>query len=595
MAGVVKSTCHVDIRAWFFLANQEPMHMKKTLTAAAAALLACSLGAAEAGERSDHERDARHVVLISIDGLHQNDLAWFVAQHPTSTLARMVDGGLSFTNARTPFPSDSFPGMVALATGGNPRSTGIYYDDAYSRTLLAPGTLDCAHTAAGAEVQYAENVDKNLNRLDAGQNIPGLYNNFALISQLTATPGKDLIDPAQLPVNPVGCTPVYPHQYLKVDTIFEVAHRSGLRTAWSDKHPAYDILSGPSGRGIDDLFTPEINSSVVDPSLPAGPGDDFTKNNVNTQTYDGLKVTAVLNWLAGHDHAGKGKLPVPAILGLNFQSVSTAQKLNLSSYLNVATMTVSSNGLGGYASDASGKTTPGPVLQGALAFVDEQIGRLVQASDLNDTVFIVTAKHGQSPQQRADLTIINDGDMIAALNAAWAAQTGSAAQPLVAHAMDDDGVLLWLTDRSAKATGFAKDFLLQYAGTGIGSDALGNKISKTFTSAGLTQIYAGREAAEFVGVAVGDDRVPDLIGIARHGSVYGGSKLSKIAEHGGNAAQDRHVGLVVFGAGIRHAVVDDAVETTQVAPTVLRLLDLPAHELQAAREEHTHALPLVGR
>lgn len=395
-------------------------------------------------------------------------------------------------------------------------------------------------------------------------------------------------------MDPTGCTPVYPHQYVRVNTIFEVAHESGLRTAWSDKHPAYDILNGPSGRGIDDLFTPEINASVVDPSLPASPGDDFTKDNLNTQTYDAVKVAAVLNWLGGHDHAGHGKLDVPALLGLNFQSVSTAQKLNLSSYLNPATQTVSANGLGGYATDSSGTPTPGPVLHGAVSFVDEQIGRLVQASDLRRTVFIVTAKHGQSPQNRADLTIINDENMIAALNAAWIAESGNG-QPLVAHAMDDDGVLLWLNDRSIRATRFAKDFLLQYAGTGIGSDASGNKTPKPFSSAGLTAVYAGREAAAFIGVPQSDDRVPDVIGIAQPGSVYGGSKLSKIAEHGGNAAQDRHVGLLIFGAGVQHAIVDDPVETAQIAPTVLRLLGLDAHELRAVREEHTHVLPLQDR
>jgi len=300
-------------------------------------------------------------------------------------------------------------------------------------TMLPLGTTDCAHTAAGAEVQYAENVDKNLNRLDAGQNIPGLYNNFALISQLSSEPAKDLIDPAQLPVDPKTCKPVYPHEYVLVNTVFEVIHRAGLRTAWSDKHAAYDILNGPSGVGIDDLFTPEVNSSFTDPALPQGPGPDFTKDNVNTQHYDALKVEAVLNWIAGHDHAGNGKPGTPAILGLNFQTVSTAQKLNISSYLDAKTLTIASSGLGGYVTDAKGKTTPGPVLHGALTFVDEQIGRLVQASDLNKTVFIVTAKHGQSPESRSDLTIIDDGAMIDALNAAWAAKTGSSATPLVAH------------------------------------------------------------------------------------------------------------------------------------------------------------------
>jgi len=50
---------------------------------------------------------------------------------------------------------------------------------------------------------------------------------------------------------------VYPHSYLKVNTVFEVARAAGLRTAWSDKHPAYEILNGPSGAGVQDLFTPE--------------------------------------------------------------------------------------------------------------------------------------------------------------------------------------------------------------------------------------------------------------------------------------------------------------------------------------------------
>lgn len=554
-----------------------------------------SLGLSGLAHSADTAKpSASSVLLISVDGLHQNDLDWFVKTHPNSTMARMVNGGVSFKNARTPFPSDSFPGMVGLVTGGNPRTTGIYYDDAYSRKLLPIGTTDCAHTAPGAEVQYAENVDKNLDRLDAGQNIPGLYNNFDLISQLSAHPAKDLIDPAQLPVDPKTCTPVYPHQYIKVNTVFEVLHANGLHTAWSDKHAAYDILNGPSGVGIDDLFTPEINSSVTDPSLPGGAGNDFTKDNLNTQRYDSLKVKAVLNWIQGHDHAGNGKPGTPALFGLNFQAVSTAQKLNVSSYLDSKSSTVVASGLAGYVTDANGKTVPGPVLEGALAFVDQQIGKLVNAADLNKTVFIVTAKHGQSPQARADLTIINDGTMIDALNAAWASKTGSAATPLVAHAMDDDGVLLWLNDHSEAAAQFAADFLVHYAGTGIGSDAAGNKVAKSFTNAGLKKVLAGHEAAEFIGVSAHDERVPDVIGIAKQGSVYGGAKLSKIAEHGGDAVEDRHVGLVVFGKGIHAAEVSAPVETTRVAPTILKLLGLPAERLQAVQLEGTRALPRVA-
>ena len=45
------------------------------------------------------------------------------------------------------------------------------------------------------------------------------------------------------------CEPVYPHQFQRLNTIMEVIHEAGRRTAWSDKHPAYEIISGPSGQG----------------------------------------------------------------------------------------------------------------------------------------------------------------------------------------------------------------------------------------------------------------------------------------------------------------------------------------------------------
>ncbi len=562
-------------------------HMKKTILALAA--ISCLIAAATLPVHAAERTRAQSVVLISVDGLHQQDLDWFVATHPGSTLARLNAGGMRFKQASTPFPSDSFPGMVGMATGGTPRTTGVYYDDAYSRTLLPFGTTDCVHTAAGAEVQYAENVDKNLDRLDAGQNIPGLYDNFDLISQLSGHPANDLIDPAQLPVDPVSCLPVFPHSYVKVNTVFEVLHAKGLHTAWSDKHAAYDILNGPSGKGIDDLFTPEINSSVNDPALPAGAGDDFTKNNLATQRYDALKVKAVIQWSLGHDHAGKGQPGVPALYGMNFQSVSTAQKLNLSSYLDKASATVVAGGLGGYVADAHGQPVPGPVLKGALEFVDAQLGQIVHAVDFNKTVLVVTAKHGQSPRLRSDLTIINDGDMIDALNAAWAARSG-AGTPLVAHAMDDDGILLWLNDRSEAATRFTGQFLLGYAGMGIGSDASGNKVSKPFTAAGLKSVLVGEQAAHFMGVRHGDDRVPDVIGLSQTGMVYGGSKLSKVAEHGGHDEQDRHVGLIVYGKGVAAEEVRQAVDTQQVAPTILDILGLSPEALQAVRLEGTTSL-----
>lgn len=575
--------------------------MKKILSVALAAVLTLATASAGAADEDNPrgEHAVKHVLLISVDGMHQRDLDWFVTMNPNSTLAGLVNHGVVYKNARSPFPSDSFPGMVGQVTGGNPKTTGIYYDDAYSRSLLPAGTSKaaCPTTKPGAEVFYAEVVAKDLNRLDSGQNIAGLYSDFSKISQLTGH-AQDLIDPSLLPINPTSCEPVYPHQYLKVNTIFEVAHNHGLHTAWSDKHVAYEILNGPSGKGIDDLFAPEINSSVVDPSLPAGPGDDWTKDNANTQKYDAFKVQAVLNWIKGHDHAGKGTPGTPAIFGMNFQSVSTAQKLNKSNYYidpnNINSIVA--GGLGGYTLNG---TTPGVVLQSALTFVDDKLADMVKALDHKNTVVILSAKHGQSPQNRTDLTIINDGDMIDALNCAWEKNSPTckdATKPhLVAHAIDDDGILMWFNDRSDAATRFAKAFLLGYAGTGIGSDLPGNKITKTFDHAGVKKIYAGEDAADLFGVEHGDARVPDLVGIAQQGVVWAGSKLSKIAEHGGDAKQDRHVPIVVWGTGIEHDIIYESVQTTQIAPTILRLLGLDPDDLQAVQVEHTKVLPELHR
>ena len=508
-----------------------------------------------------------HVLLISVDGLHQQDLAWYVDHRPGSVLARLSGSGVSYRNAVTPFPSDSFPGMVAQVTGGLPKTTGVFYDDSYNRGLLPAGTTSCAGKKAGAEVDYAEPADKDMSRLDAGQGLTGLPGS---ILSMTGSP-ETLLDPAQLPVDPATCKPVYPHQYLKVNTVFDVARAHGLGTAWSDKHPAYDILQGPSGNGIQDLFTPEINSTAD------VAGHDWTNVNSLTRQYDGYKVQAVLNQIDGYDHSRSIKLGTPAIFGMNFQSVSTAQKLP-----------TSDGQAGGYLADG---VTPGPVLTTALDFVDAQLGRFT--AELRDhglarnTTIIVSAKHGQSPTLPSQLTRIDDGAILDALDTAWQAKghTGK----LVAFAIDDDAMLIWLTDRSSAAVSFASAFLTAHAGIGNGIDGA----PKPYARSGLTHLYAGKAAADLIGVPTSSDRVPDLIGVAQPGVVYTGKK-GKIAEHGGDTPADRHVPILVSGAGTGHGqVIDQPVRTAQIAPTILRLLGLNPRDLQAVRAEHTPVLPAL--
>ncbi len=516
---------------------------------------------------------SRHVLVVSVDGLHQSDLDWYVAQHPSSALSGVVGRGNNFTQAQTPVPSDSFPGMVAQLTGGNPAATGVYYDDSYNHALLPPGTTRCAGVSPGTEVNYSEALDKNPNALDAGQGLPGLPGNILAMTNNT----RSVIDPGTLPVDPARCTPVYPHDYLRVNTVFQVARAAGLVTAWSDKHAAYDILNGPDtttgAPAIQDLFTPEINSQAD--GLP--PGQDWTSDNTKTQQYDAYKVRAVLNEVDGYDHSRTHTVGVPGIFGMNFQSVSTAQKLP-----------TSGGQPGGYQADH----TPGPVLRSALDFIDTQVGAMlgeIEHQHLTDsTTIILSAKHGQSPIEPAALTRIPDGPILDGLNAAWStAHPGTPA--LVAHATDDDAMIMWLSDRSPSAAAFAKNYLLHRSG--VGNDITGHP--KPYTSSGLQTVYAGDEAATYFGATPGDPAVPDLYAVAQHGTVFtGGTK--KVAEHGGADPQDRHVPLVISGAGATaHSVHSDPVETTQIAPTILALLGLNPQDLAAVRTEHTTALPLT--
>src|ERR1700730_4723951 len=201
----------------------------------------------------------QHVLLISVDGLHQQDLTWYVKNFPRSALATLDHRGLEYSNAQTPFPSDSYPGIVAQMTGGDPGVTGIYYDDTWNHNVFPAGTTNCSGPVPGGEAAYMEAADIDQTRIDAGQGLNGLPGS---ILRMTGNP-LQVINPANLPVDPTTCKPILPNQYINVNTIFNVASDAGLRTAWSDKHPANQVLSGPSGNGPQDYFTPEINSTAI--------------------------------------------------------------------------------------------------------------------------------------------------------------------------------------------------------------------------------------------------------------------------------------------------------------------------------------------
>ena len=137
-------------------------HWRARVVAIGATALAAAavLPASAAPTAADRPTGIQHVLLLSVDGLHQQDLAWYVSQHPGSTIANLVRGGTEYPNASTPIPSDSFPGMVGQVTGGDPAVTGVYYDDTYNHALLPAGTTNCANAKPGTEIDLTEDLDR---------------------------------------------------------------------------------------------------------------------------------------------------------------------------------------------------------------------------------------------------------------------------------------------------------------------------------------------------------------------------------------------------------------------------------------------------
>ncbi|HEX7480565.1 MAG TPA: alkaline phosphatase family protein [Polyangiales bacterium] len=519
-----------------------------------------------AGQRH-RELDVRQVLLLSIDGMHQVDLEKFIATHPASTLAQLASHGAQYTQAyvnrldgSATNPSDSFPGLLALTTGGSSPTHGGWYDVSYARDLFAYDAVRPCSGAPGTAVAYDESVE-----LDSDAGFPSLWG-----SETDNTPThvpavvRSRIDPTKLPYAKTarGCTPVFPHEFIRVNTIFEVAHEAGLHTAWSDKHLAYELVTGPSGRGLDDFFAPEINSVATNliPSAPAG--DDYTTHYSETEVYDDFKVQAILNQIDGKwsddglpgatDTAGRAP-GVPAIFGMNFQAVSVAQKNARS-------------GHGGYL-DAAG--TPDSEVADALAHTDASIGRMVARltarGRLDSTAIIVTAKHGQSP---IDKTLVSkvDGDAVAALV--------DAAAPVAGH-IEDDVALYWLKDRNTASA--AVSALLAPPSS---VDPMVDTVYSTAV-AGFAQMF---------GDPARDPRTPDVIVKVQHGVIYSLS-TKKFAEHGGFADDDSHVALLISNPRLTASRIDTPVRTKQVAPTILELLDLQPQRLDAVRREGTTVLP----
>lgn len=506
-----------------------------------------------------------HVLLISVDGLHEQDVAHCLSAGTCPTIAALAATGVHYTNAATPGLSDSFPGLAALLTGGTPKSAGLFYDVSYDRTLFAPSDTTCSGTR-GWNVVFDETTG-----------IDG-FNGGALVH----LDGGGAFNPQAIPHALVNgsCVPVYPHDYIKTNTLFEVvkANLAGARTAWADKHAwGYDWVNGPSGQGVDDLARTEINST------DASTGSDYTDVYTHTEVFDNLHVAIIVNQIDGKTGNGVDLAPVPTVFGTNFQTLSVAQK--------------ATHAKGGGYTDAA--FTPGVAVAAAMTYVDASLAKIVaelKAKSLYaSTLIVLTAKHGQSPSDVS--TLVKNGDTLTALLEAngYLDAGGAFGQAATASGSLNDGTglsgtgmvqtddvgLVWLRDPSQLAAAVAT------LNANLGCTAPGICAN----GAGASILSGAAMTAKFGDPALG--RTPDIIVQPNPGVIYT-SSTKKDAEHGGNAPDDSHVALVVSFPSWSASTNATAVVTTQVAPTILQALKLDPTLLQSVKAEGTAGLPGIA-
>lgn len=577
--------------------------MLKFLGSAAAGigLLAASADSPAYGDALGGFEDGRiqHVLLISIDGMHAldfancaNGISGFNGGTPyCPNLAALAETGTNYTETSTSKPSDSFPGLMALVSGGSPRSVGAFYDVAYDRSLDppalttgngvagSPGLCTSGTPPTGTTTEFDEGIDINKLLLNGGAPA-GMDGGIASID-----PNKLERDPAH------GCAPVYPWNFVRTNTIFSVVHGAGGYTAWSDKHPSYSSVSGPgNGTNVDDYYSPEINSIPV--ALPTVPGcnplpdqtavassNAWTDSFANIQCYDSLKVRAILNEIDGKDHSGTVQRRVPNVFGMNFQVVSVGQKL----------IEKSVGMTGGYLDNIG---TPSPALLGEIQFADNSIGQMVaelkKRGLYQSTLIIISAKHGQSPIDSARYLGISTtpGDPITTSPADILENllpfSESPANPDGIGPTQDDISLLWLSDSSQTTNAVGM---------------LESQSPATNNIAGIGQIFSGPAIAQMFNPPGlppnGDPRTPDIIVTPNIGVTYSGSG-KKLAEHGGFGHDDTNVMMLVSNPSMSPGTVTSPVETYQIAPTILVALGLDPDKLIAVQEEGTQVLPGLG-
>jgi arylsulfatase A-like enzyme len=276
-------------------------------------------------------------------------------------------------------------------------------------------------------------------------------------------------------------------------------------------------------------------------------------------------VKALLNEIAGKTH-DRSPAVIPALFGMNFQSVYIGQSVSEPGV-----------GIGGY---QNAEALPSAELLKEIEFVDASIGDIVgalkSAGIYDDTLLIVTAKHGDSPIDPRSY-VADGANTPATLLGNAIPYSESPLNTTGIGATEDDVSVLWLKP-------------------GASVSAAVELLESNAAAIGLGQIFYGPSL--WLNYGIGgldpgqDPRTPDIIVVPNVGITYSGS-TTMIADHGGFGHDDTNVVMLVANPRFKGSTVFATTTTTQIAPTIIKALGLDPMALEAVRKEGTAPLAEV--
>jgi hypothetical protein len=195
---------------------------------------------------------------------------------------------------------------------------------------------------------------------------------------------------------------------------------------------------------------------------------------------------------------------------------------------------------------------------------------------LATTAIIITAKHGESSLDPSKRVIDTNSAIQDVLTPAGFPATS------IAKLTEKTAALIWLTNQ-ANTQGVAGILTLK-------DNEKSLNIAQTLSGESLKLLFPD---------PLVDPATPDIIVVPNLGVNFEPTLNTALpavqAEHGGLNENETHVPLLVVGGStngnpINPGIIRAAVTTTQIAPTILELLNLDPNALQAVRLENVGVL-----